>query len=1345
MGKKTILIITLFLIVAVLAGSFLYIRSALFSEHLGRLITPELSRLTGQKVSIERVYLNPFPFFIGIREMQLGDKSDSSYLYIRKARIFIRPSSLLRRKIVISHASIDTFLYSSEGGSLKDLGWLVAFGKLRTSIGDWDLAIGKIALKNGGIRVYYRKDDRLFTVNGIKASGSLLKKRWKISSSDLSFTDKGAGIFKGTLNTEMLFSDGRLSFSSFSLRGGDSSLALSGLYDKGVFDGTIDARLSVKMLSNLFAPGTEGAGSADIKGRLSFEVPKNWESLADLGSGLSLDAHTKGSVYLETLMNLTGLSFPASGRAEYDGLIKGPVLNPDLKLDIELNNGLLSGIKTESLKGKVLYKNKRLTLQRCIAKVFGGKAGIEAAIDLHKPENNIIRVSLDSLNSHDLLSFLGLNTGLPQGTVSGDLHTEGAQLEPSGSLHFISSDRAKKQEDETQSPVSPLIRKIKDIRGSFSKKGELIALKDLKVSLESTEIYAEGSINISEKTLDLKTSLVTSDIRELYTEGNIRGDGKFSGRIRGEMDHPGISGNVTLCNLYYTSISLGCLRARINYSKNSLTIDDLLGELNGAGYSLEGSIKSASALPFTFVDPEVDLHGTLTDLNLSDLIHLIPQGVTERLDFKDGRLDTVFRLSGKLSDLSADGNLQVSGLKFHQSKIKPPLFTADFTYREGKVKLTNLLLTVGSSELQGDALITLDGKIERSRLTIALSSNDINWTYPVPFSIDGSLAVTGTLDAPEAELEGTIKSYGLRELSNAILSKPSDSEPHLIRAGNIHMKLRERVLIISSDLFQKRLYLTGLLNIGDEPDWSLNIEVREGDYRGIAASLVSTLPPGFGLSMNGNISLFGTAGSITGTAAFDMLKISSYGEMLVNTEKVLIKIEDSAVEFESFELKTDAATLDIVGSIDFPKNLDLAVSGEGRLEYLRTLFPELLSFQGTSYFMVSISGEPEAPVVNAVVVVEDTKLSIRGIPGKIYSLKGEAYVDENKIILEDLSGRYASGSIKIKGAARLENWKIINYNLEGALNGIKVSFDEEVLLTLSGDLFMLKRDNTHNLIGDLRILEGSFRKNIDWKEWVLGEKAAIIKKPGAGRLPDTVRLNIKLYGDEDIMIDNNLMAAPARVDIVVLGTMERPAVIGRIELKGGEIFFRNNEFSILNASADFTDTTKIYPFLNVEAITKVKAYKIYFGLSGHIDQFSLALSSEPFLKETEILSLLTVGGAGTNIKGMEGGIDVSEATSFLTGRLTEFLEERMKELTGFDKLHMEPYISEKSGTISPRISASKKLFSDKLQATFSTLLGSTQEEFLQLEYRLTDRMIIVGEKDELGSIGADIKYRLEFK
>jgi len=61
------------------------------------------------------------------------------------------------------------------------------------------------------------------------------------------------------------------------------------------------------------------------------------------------------------------------------------------------------------------------------------------------------------------------------------------------------------------------------------------------------------------------------------------------------------------------------------------------------------------------------------------------------------------------------------------------------------------------------------------------------------------------------------------------------------------------------------------------------------------------------------------------------------------------------------------------------------------------------------------------------------------------------------------------------------------------------------------------------------------------------------------------------------------------------------------------------------------------------------------------------------------------------------------------------------------------------------VTIGKRLLKDKLYVTYSTSVGTNEESIIKLEYIIDKNISLVGSKDQIGSVGGDVKFRFEFK
>ena len=210
--------------------------------------------------------------------------------------------------------------------------------------------------------------------------------------------------------------------------------------------------------------------------------------------------------------------------------------------------------------------------------------------------------------------------------------------------------------------------------------------------------------------------------------------------------------------------------------------------------------------------------------------------------------------------------------------------------------------------------------------------------------------------------------------------------------------------------------------------------------------------------------------------------------------------------------------------------------------------------------------------------------------------------------------------------------------------------------------------------------------------------------------------------------------------------VNQPQLVGRVEAKKGVVYFRKNDFKILHGAVDFVDPGRLNPTLDIQAETRVREYQIRLALSGTADRSTVSFISDPPLSDVDILSLLALGKTGSELTGKESGVGMSEAASFATGQFQDIFERRARSLTGLDRFQVDPYISKNNDTSVPRVTVGKEIVQDKLYVTVSSNVGATDpEQAYRVEYILDKHLSLVGERNEIGNIGADVKFRFEFR
>ncbi|MFQ5949165.1 MAG: hypothetical protein ACE5J1_00570 [Nitrospiria bacterium] len=64
---------------------------------------------------------------------------------------------------------------------------------------------------------------------------------------------------------------------------------------------------------------------------------------------------------------------------------------------------------------------------------------------------------------------------------------------------------------------------------------------------------------------------------------------------------------------------------------------------------------------------------------------------------------------------------------------------------------------------------------------------------------------------------------------------------------------------------------------------------------------------------------------------------------------------------------------------------------------------------------------------------------------------------------------------------------------------------------------------------------------------------------------------------------------------------------------------------------------------------------------------------------------------------------------------------------------------------SMRLTAEKRLLEDRLIVVYSTTLDPSEEDLIRMVYEVSKNISLVGNRDDRGRIGGDIRFRFEFR
>ena len=854
-----------------------------------------------------------------------------------------------------------------------------------------------------------------------------------------------------------------------------------------------------------------------------------------------------------------------------------------------------------------------------------------------------------------------------------------------------------------------------DIRNFDIVAGDL-ALHLRGSAVPSTGLNANLSIESSAKGQTL-TALTSIPV-----EGTITIDGRLTGALTApKFDGALTAGPVTVRGIPFHDVS-----GNVSYRNQSIELTSVNIREQSSRYILDGSVDFKK-----IEEPVFDARLQIVRSDVVNIVALFYKKIPIHLT-AEGELT----FEGTVKNYSGTGSLQFEagsayGETFTRGTIEAELST-------GKIAFPQIMLFKEKGFAKASGWIGFDGTYSAD-----LESNDIDLAamkrlsgLPVSGAFNLKLNSSGSFSRPYAKASLDVDNLHFQTVPAGRM--------------NADAEINNGLLTVAAELSEKqRASLSLRWNLHKPYVWTAEARIKSDDIDPLQIAGYKELSGSVKVVAEGGITAHGKGldmSSLGGEAVFQKLSVAIGEYHIDNESDARVSIDGGKITASSLNFTGPATKFSITGWARPVSEIDMTLKGKADLSLLKLFFHDMEHAAGTANMQLTVKDEWKNPDVIGELRIQNGEIKMKDIPQRFSALNGKIVFTQGRIVADSLSMEMGGGSLKASGWAQLAGVSLKEFSVQTTVDNVTVRYPAGLVSTLSGELNYDGNASEQSLSGDIAIKRARYDKPIEWKTMLVdvGKGLYQKKKTDVGWIGET-QINVRFHGANSIQFQNNLASMPLDVDIFLRGTVNHPQLLGRLEARSGVVYFRKNDFKILHASADFVDPGRMNPVLDIQAETRVREYQIRLVVTGTADRATVTIVSEPALSDADIVGLLALGKKSSELKGKETGVGMGEAASFATGQFQDIFERRARSLTGLDRFQVDPYVS-KSDTSVPRVTVGKEVVPNKLIVNYSSNVGaSVPEQIFRIEYLLDRHFSLVGERNDLGNTGADIKYRFEFK
>jgi translocation and assembly module TamB len=1328
--RRLLIIGGLGLIVVLVAG-FFYFNSDSFRETVRQRVILELRQMTGGKVEVESFTWNLSTLHFEARNVTIHGREAAGevpYAHADRIGVDVKVVSFFTHKVSLEKVAIDGLIVHlmiyPDGTTNQPAPQPSRPTNEEPTQNLFDLAVKQIAVRQGTLmldqeRIPFDLDGKDISA-GMNYVASQKAYDGHLDFAPLIIAYKNASAMKAEMHAGFLLRPGETEIKSLKVSTGNSRLEASG---------------TVRNYNNP-------------------EVTLQYQA--------SLDLAEAGKQAKQAQLR--------AGRAELKGV--GDYKNKRYSTQGNLNVRDLewrdSVVRVSGVDGSSPYSvtPEKIVLSRLIAHAFGGTvqgdvqiANWNATVPGNKalPQRGTTRLHLNGVQiSKTAASIATAKMPLDKielaGSVSGDINSSWT-----GSVQRAISDLKL----EVSPPAAPTAKEVPvtaQLQATYH--GDIRTLDVVGLTLATRAIRVNATGTVGSDKAQAHVSVNATDLRELQPALNalaagaripvtLEGRSSFNGVVFGRLEALSARGHLEL-EKFDTEFHLArqpkaeqgppprihwdALSGDLTYTPSVLSLQR--GTLRRGAAQL-GFSASTTLRQGDFDENTSQLNATLQiqNENVQDM-----QGLAGTSLPITGVANADLQVAGTLRTLQGTGKLQIAKLTIFGEPFKS--FSSDVRVHGTEAQLANLKLAHNGARMTGSAAYDLDSRNYRFDVTGANIELGNIQQFELPrLSMQGQagfhLTGSGTEAAPA--INGQI------DLRNLVLNHETvGSMTVLAETHGEDVGLRGRSNFENADLnIDGNIHLRGM--------WpgQITLNFSHLDFDPLIRAYFQGQITGHS-SIAGSIDIRGPMKQPSGlqvTGNVTQLSADVENFKLQNDGPIHFGLENGALKADEFHLVGTETDLTAKGMVQLTGEhaLDLRSRGRVNLKLLQVINPNLVA-NGPATFTVNVAGVFARPQLSGKLELADAAVSFLDLPNGLSHINGSLVFAQDRMQIEKLTAHTGGGALDVGGFLAYRNGLFFDLTATG--HDIRLRYPPGVSSSADAKLRYTGSAKSSLLSGDILVTRFGMNPHFDFANYLAQSK----KTPIIATLNpflDNMRLDLHITSTPELRVETSLAKLSGDLDLHVRGTAARPAIVGRVNIAEGDIFFNGTKYRLERGDITFSNPLAIEPVVNLDMSARVQGYDVTIGLHGQVvggKGVSMTYRSDPPLSNSDIIALLAFGrtrGQGVYTASQPGGStnDTASASNAILGEaLNATFSDRVQRLFGASRVKIDPQFIGSENNASARVTIEQQISND-VTFTYITSLTQSAETVIQVEYNIDKNVSIVAVRDQNGVLGFDIHIR----
>lgn len=918
--------------------------------------------------------------------------------------------------------------------------------------------------------------------------------------------------------------------------------------------------------------------------------------------------------------------------------------------------------------------------------------------------------------------------------------------------------------DAPPSPAPQQVPVTAQLRATYHGDLRTLDVATLNVSTRAIRLSASGQLGSD--TAQARLNVTSTDLHEIkpalaaLAPGTripvlLEGHASFKGTVSGKLNALTTRGRLELENFDTELAPLQLSALSTKGDQHRLHWDSLAADLlySPSTLSLQNGVLRRGRANMSF-SATAALHSGVLDENTSQVNFSVRvqdvalEGIQGLVGLNypiAGLVVADVTASGTPVNLHGGGSMQVSKLTVMGEPFKS--FRSQVRIAGTEVQLTNIALAHNGAQVTGDLAYNYNSRGFR----FDLKGDNIDLAtlhgFALPrFAVEGtaSFHVTGASDKETPVINGRV------DLRNLTVNHES------VGAMSFTGETKGSDLLLHgrSQFENASLNVDGSVQLHGDLPAQIALNFGRLDFDPLIRAYVQGPLTGHS-TMVGSITLRGPLRrprELVVTGNITQLAASWENVKLQNDGPIRFSMENEVAHVEQFHLVGDNTDLSLTGNVHTSQeqSLDLRTRGHFDLKLLQGFNSDILAY-GPAVFTVDIRGNVAHPQFSGRLDLKDAGVSLADLPNGLSQINGTMAFAQDGAHIEKLKARSGGGDLDVSGYLAYRNG--LYFDLTATSTDVRLRYPPGVSASANAQLRYTGSARSSLLSGDVVVTRFGTNPHFDFGLYLAQSK----KTPVLATLNpflDNLRLDVHITSTPELRVETSLAKLSGDLDLRLRGTATRPALLGRVNIAEGDVFFNGTKYHLERGDISFSNPLAIEPIINVDMSARVQEYDITIGLHGAVTSgkgLSMTYRSDPPLSNADIISLLAFGrtrGSDIYNASQAGGAsqsDTATASNAILGQaLNATVSDRVQRLFGASRVKIDPQFIGSGNNPSARVTIEQNI-NNNMTLTYITSLTQSAETVIQVEYNVDKNISIVAVRDQNGILGFDVHIRRRAK